>query len=161
MRRAAIAAALSLASLAAQAQAPHAHGVAKLDVALEGRNLTLELAAPLEDVVGFERRPANDKERAAVDTAIAYLKSGRAFVPDAAANCRMVEGAAQAEERGPGHVELVARLAYDCKEPGHLKEIDAALLGQYKRLKRLDVRVAGPRGQAAARVTPAKRVFAL
>jgi hypothetical protein len=161
VRRYGAAAALLLALFAARGEVPHAHGVARLDVAIEGRRVSMELAAPLEDVLGFERRPANDKERTAFEAASSYLKSGRGLVPGAAANCRVADGAVAIEQRGPGHFELVARLAYDCKEPHELKEIDAALLGQYKRLKRLDVRVVGPKGQAAARATPAKSTFPL
>ena len=152
---------LALATAGARAEAPHAHGVGKLDVALEGRHLTLELAAPLEDVLGFERKPANDKERGAFEAAAAYFKTGRAFVPDAAGNCRPAESAVQVEERGKGHFELVARIAYDCKEPHALREIEAALLGQYKKVKRIDARLATGKGQSSARLVPAKRVLAL
>ena len=161
MKRVVLAAAWLLLGSASRAEAPHAHGVGKLDVALEGRRLTLELAAPLEDVLGFERRPANDKERAALEAAASYLKSGSAFVASPAANCRVADGTVEVAERGRGHFELAARLAYDCKEPHQAREIDAALLGQYKRLKRLDVRVVTPKGQAAARATPARRSFPL
>jgi hypothetical protein len=159
--RAGCAAALAVAALAAHAQAPHAHGVGKLDVALEGRSLTLELAAPLEDLLGFERKPANDKERAAFEAASTYLKSGQGFVTSLAANCRLAEGAASLEERSPGHLELVARLSYDCKEPHALDRIEAPLLARYKGMKRLDVRIVGPKGQSAARATAAKPSFPL
>jgi hypothetical protein len=153
--------ALSLAAGAAWAEAPHAHGVAKLDIALEGRRLTLAFTAPLEDIVGFERRPANDKERAALEAAVGYFKSGRAFVASAAANCRLADAGTVLDVRGEGHYELEARLAYDCKEPLHLREIDAVLFGQYKKIKRIDVRAVTPKGQSAGRLGPAKRAFAL
>ena len=152
---------LALATSGARAEAPHAHGLASLDVALDGRALTLEFRAPLEDVLGFERKPANDKERAAFEAAAAYFKGGRAFVPDAAGNCRPGESAVQVEERGKGHFELVARIAYDCKEPQALREIEAAVLGQYKKVKRIDARLATGKGQSSARLVPAKRVLAL
>ena len=161
MIRAGCALVLAAAAFGANAQAPHAHGVGKLDVALEGRHLTLELAAPLEDVLGFERKPANDKERAALEAASSYLKSGQGFVTSLAANCRLSEGTAGLEERGPGHLELIARLAYDCKEPQALDTIEAPLLARYKRMKRLDVRIVGPKGQSAAKVTAAKPSFRL
>ena len=151
---------LALAPGLAWAQSPHAHGVAKLDVALEGRRLTLDFAAPLEDIVGFERRPANDKERAAVDAAIDYFKGGRALAPSAAANCRVADAGVVLDVREQGHYELSARLVYDCKEPQELREIEAALFGQYKRLKRIDVRAVTAKGQSAGRLVPGKRVFA-
>jgi hypothetical protein len=152
---------LALASGAAWAEAPHAHGVAKLDVALDGRRLTLEFTAPLEDIVGFERRPANDKERAALEAAGKYFGSGRALVASAAANCRVAEAGVVLDVRGEGHYELAARLAYDCKEPQELREIEAALLGQYKKIKRIDARAVTPRGQSSARLLPGKRTLAL
>ena len=58
---------------------------------------------------------------------------------------------------GKGHFELVARLTYDCKEPGELKSLEAALLARYKKLKHIDVRVVTPKGQSAARATPWKK----
>lgn len=143
------------------AQAQHAHGVAHLDVALEGRSLTLEFRAPAEDVLGFERKPASDKDRAALEAAAGYFKAGRGFVPSAAANCRPLESTVELEERGKAHFELVARLAYDCKEPGSLAEIEAAVFGRYKPVKRIDARSVTGKGQAAARLTPAKPKLAL
>ena len=145
----------------AWAEAPHAHGVAKLDVALEGRRLTLDFTAPLEDVLGFERKPANDKERAAFEAAVAYFKSGQAIVAGASANCRVADAAVEMPERGKGHFELTAKLAYDCKEPGELKSLEAALLARYKKLKHIDVRVVTPKGQSAVRATPAKPAISL
>jgi hypothetical protein len=151
---------VALAVAAAWAEAPHSHGVANLDVALDGRALTLELRAPAEDVLGFERKPATGKERAALEAAIAYLKGGRGFVPAAGANCRPADSAVALEEPSKGHFELVARLAYDCKEPEALREIDVALFSQYPKLKRIDARVATGKGQSAAKLTPAKRSLA-
>jgi hypothetical protein len=154
-------AAAALVALVARAEAPHAHGVASLDVALEGRALTMEFRAPAEDVLGFERRPAGDKDRAAVEAATAYFQGGRGFTPSAAANCRPATSTATVEERGKGHFELVARLAYDCKEPGSLAEIEAAVFAQYKKVKRIDVRAVTGKGQSSARLTPAKPKLAL
>ena len=151
---------LALVAGSARAEAPHAHGVAKVDVALEGRRLTLDFSAPLEDIVGFERRPANDKERAAVEAAVNYLKSGRALAASVAANCRVAEAGVVLDVREKGHVELSAHLVYDCKEPQELREIDAALFEPYKRVKRIDVRAVTAKGQSSGRLVPGKRVFA-
>jgi hypothetical protein len=159
--RAAWLAAACLAPAWAWAQAPHAHGVAKLDVALEARRLAMDFVAPLEDILGFERRPANEKEGAVFEAASAYFKSGRALVASPAANCRVAESAVNIEERGKGHFEWVARLTYDCKEPQELREVDAALLEQYKKLKRIDVRVVAAKGQSSTRLGSGKRTFGL
>lgn len=150
-----------LAAAAGVAHAQHSHGMANLDVALEGRSLTLEFRVPAEDVLGFERKPASDKDRAALDAAASYFKAGRGFVPSAAANCRPLESTVEVEERGKAHFELVARLAYDCKEPGSLAEIEAAVFARHKAVKRIDVRSVTDKGQASARLTPARPKLAL
>jgi hypothetical protein len=161
LARAGVALAVLLGATAGVAHAQHAHGVANLDVALEGRSLTLEFRAPAEDVLGFERKPASDKDRAALESAASYFKAGRGFVPSAAANCRPLESVVEVEERGKAHFEVVARLAYDCKEPGSLAEIEAAVFAQHKRVKRIDVRSVTGKGQSSARLTPAKPKLAL
>jgi hypothetical protein len=152
---------LLLVTLSAVADAPHVHGVAKLDAALEKGRLTLELHVPLEDLVGFERLPANDRERAAFEAMTAYFKAGKAFVPSAAAACRPGEAKVETHTRGKGHVELEAAFTFDCAEPGALKHVEAALLGQFRRLKRIDARLVTPKGQSAARLTPSKRSLGL
>jgi hypothetical protein len=154
-----LALALALAPAAAWAQAPHAHGVAKLDVALEGGRLTLEFTAPLEDIVGFERRPANDRERAVLDAAASYFKSGRALATSVAAGCRVAEAGVVLDVVGEGHLEFGARLSYDCRQPQALRGIEAALLGQYGKVKRIDVRAVTPKGQSSGRLVSGKRTF--
>ena len=60
---------LALASLfpsVASAEQAHEHGVATLDVAVDGRTLTLQFESPLDNVVGFEHAPRTDKQRAAL-----------------------------------------------------------------------------------------------
>ena len=45
---------------------PHVHGVASLQVAVDGNTLTLNLESPLDNVLGFEHAPRSEKQKAAV-----------------------------------------------------------------------------------------------
>ena len=85
--------ALALLAAAGGAQAhsrPHEHGVASLDVAVDGAQLTVLLNMPLDGLLGFERPPRNDRERQAADAALALLRDGaRMFGPEAAAQCTL------------------------------------------------------------------------
>lgn len=75
----------------------HEHGVASLDIGVEAGRITLSLEIPLEGLVGFERAPRTDAERAAVTAALARLQEADKLVRiDGAAGC------------GGGKVELVA-----------------------------------------------------
>ena len=60
----------------------HEHGHAKLNVAIDGSALALEIEAPGMDVLGFEHPAASEQDRAAVETARAVLADPLAlFVP--------------------------------------------------------------------------------
>jgi hypothetical protein len=146
--------ALTTAALAA----PHVHGVVALDVALEGPRVVLSLKAPLDSLVGFERAPRTDAERRAAADVLARLRQPDAlFRLDAAAGCRRVsaEVAAPVLEARPGaakgsadgHAELEAQIAYDCSQPDALKTLEVGLADTFKRIRRIDVQVAGSRGQ--------------
>lgn len=164
---AAAAAAALLAAPGAQA-APHAHehGVARLDVSIDGGTLTLMLSGPLDGFVGFERAPRSDAERQLAATTLTRLRDGAAlFKPEAAAQCTLaaaqvnapvLEGKAVAQGE---HADLDAEYRFNCSQPQQLKGVDLALFDSFKRLQRLNVQVAAGKGQAAQVLKrPAKRV---
>lgn len=133
----------------------HEHGVARLDVALEGRTLTIAIETPLDGLLGFERAPRTDAEKHAADTAIATLRAADAlFGVDPAAQCKAVSvelssaalqlGSAKAE-KDDGHADLDGEFTFRCQvAPAWL---DTGLFKAFPRLARLDVQVAAPKGQ--------------
>src|SRR5258706_3942509 len=67
----------------------HAHGVARLDIAVEGSSLTVQLQSPLDNLLGFERAPRTDAERRQADAVVARLGAAAAmFSIDPAAQCK-------------------------------------------------------------------------
>jgi len=155
-----------------QAQRAHSHGVAQLEVAIDGPVITLKLESPLDSLLGFERAPRNDAERERVRVLAQALRSGP-FVPTAAARCRLervsLNSAALTPdllgEPGPAaggkadseHADLDAAFVYRCDEPKALIGIDVMLFDHFKRLRRVDTQVAGPKGQAAQKLTARSR----
>ena len=68
----------------------HVHGIAALNVALEGQEVHVELDSPAANIVGFEHAPSSEADHAALDKAFATLKDGdRLFRFNAEAGCRM------------------------------------------------------------------------
>jgi hypothetical protein len=57
-------------------QRAHVHGLAHLDGALDGTLLTLQLQTPGWDLIGFERTPRDDDERAKVESTRQRLSDG-------------------------------------------------------------------------------------
>ena len=145
-----------LALACASAGAQHRHGVAALDLAVERGRLTLELHVPMEDLVGFEREPRDARERAAIDEALAFLGSGKAFAPGERASCRPEPARVERRPGDSGHAEIHAAVAYACADTEAGQVDAAALFRRFPRLKRIDARLATARGQSAARLTPSK-----
>ena len=57
----------------------HEHGVAGLNLAIDGKNLQIEFSSPAANIVGFEHHPRTQKQKAAVKKAIKQLKNGDAL----------------------------------------------------------------------------------
>lgn len=97
--------ALSLIAMATTAQAEterqhgaHEHGAAQLTLAGENQTLVVSLDTPAYNLVGFEQAPANDLQRAQVESALAVLDRADAVLDlPAAAQCALVTHAVDAD----------------------------------------------------------------
>mgnify|MGYP001828388177 FL=1 len=68
----------------------HVHGIAALNLALEGEEVHVELDSPAANIVGFEHAPSSEADHAALDKAVATLKKGdQLFRFNSEAGCRM------------------------------------------------------------------------
>jgi len=143
----------------------HTHGVAKLEVAIEGAGIHLHLEAPLHDLLGFERAPRNAKERAAADALLKQLAQGEAlFRPTAAAQCKLASAtteapilAAGAKSTGDGHAEIAAEYRFSCAQPAKLTGMEVRLSEAFKGLRRIDAQTISAKGQNAMRLTAKMR----
>lgn len=142
-----------LAADPAQAAGKHVHGEMAMDVAIDGPVLRVELRAPLDSLVGFERAPRTAAERQAAAAALARLRDpGSWLKPDAAAGCtagpvqiedNLLEPAAKPGDAGDGHADIELAVEWRCASPAALKDIDVALFEAFPRTERIDVQVAG------------------
>ena len=146
--------------LFAHAAPAHVHGVAKMDLAVDGNKLTLSMEMPLDNLVGFEHLPKTDKHKAALAEAMKSLKNAAdLFVPTAAADCKVEAvdvgdpfpgGKAKAD----GHADVDADYVFRCAQPAALKGLETKLFKRFGRLQRIDVQRATAAGQGAATLTP-------
>lgn len=181
-RHAALALALStLLAGAAQAAGAHQHGVAALEVVVDGNSLTVTLDSPLDNLLGFERGPRTDAERKAVQAMAQRLRNaGTLLVPAAAAQCQLqgvdlasdviapallaatpAAAAAAPAAAGSGHADLDASFRFQCAQPQALKSLDVAGLFQaFPRFKQLDAALAAPGAQRGAKLRPKQALLA-
>ena len=68
----------------------HVHGIAALNLALEGEEVHVELDSPAANIVGFEHAPSSEADHAAVNKAVATLKNAdQLFRFNKEAGCRL------------------------------------------------------------------------
>lgn len=144
--------------------APHDHGSGRLDVAIEGATITINLELPLDAAVGFERAPRNAKEKAVLQDAAKRLAEGSAmFQPNAEAACNLknqtlrvphLDGAAAGE-----HADIEAQYRFECANANALNAIASGLFKAFPRLYRVETQRIGPKGQGGARLTPKNPVL--
>jgi len=162
---------------------PHVHGVAKLDVVLEGATLQLTLDSPLANLLPFERAPRDAKETQMVRAmAQRFAAPGALFAPSPEAACKVTAvrlsssvldpkllsmggrsapppGAAAAEPDEDGHADLQADMEWRCERPRELKGLQAGIFRQFPAMARIDVQVVTPERQLAATLTPKSAVI--
>lgn len=163
-----------VAASGANAHEAHVHGQATVQVAIAGDKLTITLNTPLDNLLGFETAPANATQRRAVDVMAARMRRGEAVAaPSLGAGCvagpvrldaPVLAGtpghdatSGEASPAGEAHANMEATYPFTCGRPEALREIEILLFGELPRLKRINVQIAGPRGQSLQRLTPKNR----
>ncbi|MGS0742531.1 DUF2796 domain-containing protein [Glaciimonas sp. GG7] len=151
----------------------HVHGVGKLDVAVDGSQLTLHLDSPLMNLLGFEHAATSAKDKQAAQQMAQTLRMAeKVFVATPAAACRPVSvklisaaldptllgeplaSAAINTPAEPGHADLDADFIFQCAHPERLQSIDVALFAQFKGFQKIEVQMVTPEKQIAATLLP-------
>jgi len=152
-------AALAALPFAAMAQTAHVHvhGQLRLEVAIEGPTVIIDMDSPLDNFVGFERAPKTDAEKKTADDAIAQLRAAdQLFKIDPSANCKLgpvtlrsaALGLGKAQgDAAEGHADLEATFAFNCTNAQATKFIDIGLFDAFKATRQIDARIAAPQGE--------------
>jgi hypothetical protein len=156
-------------SVAHAAGKAHSHGVAKLDVAVEATQLTVQLESPLDNLLGFERAPRTDAERKQADAAVAKLNAADSmFKIDPAAQCKLAKvtlasaalklGQPDPAEEKSGHADIDGSFEFNCVDATKAAYLDVGLF-EFSYLQRLDVQLATAGGQSKQTLKrPANRI---
>ncbi len=169
--------------LTAFAHGVHEHGVARLQVAIDGGRLVVALQSPLDNLVGFEHKPRTAAQRSAWVEAEGRLRDfGALFLVPPAAGCTLAEielelpwaaGARSdqdpAQDHGPdhdhdhdaAHGEVHVQYALDCAQPQALTGLTVKLAERFPRTARIRAETVTPRGQNAQTLTRDNNTLAL
>lgn len=158
----------------------HEHGVARLDAALDGAVLELQLQSPAMNLVGFEHAASSPADKAQVAAARKTLEQPLAlFQLDAAAQCKVTaqtlesplfgdqpalaqhddddddhdHAAGEAHEHA--HSEIHAHYQLTCAKPEALRSLGLApLFKAFPATRVVQLQVIAPSGQQGVAATP-------
>lgn len=156
----------------------HEHGVAQLNVALDGQALEVELQSPAMNLVGFEHAASTDADKAKVATVRKTLEQPLSlFSLPTAAGCELTEhelesplfgGAPHAEEADHDHdhdkagahhhehSDVHAHYQFTCAKPSALNQVGLAGLFQtFPATQKVQLQLIAPSGQQGLELTPA------
>jgi uncharacterized protein DUF2796 len=136
----------------------HVHGLVQLDVALDAKTLTVQLEAPLDSLLGFEHRPRTAAQKQAADALLKQMNEGNTLIrPEAGALCKPTKVNVESETlkstksagvKDEEHADLDASFEFVCEQPDKLTFIEIGFFDAFKRIQKIEVRVAGPKGQS-------------
>ncbi|WP_089729898.1 DUF2796 domain-containing protein [Candidatus Thiosymbion oneisti] len=163
----------------------HVHGIAALNLALEGRDVHVELDSPAANIVGFEHTPSSEADHAALDKAVATLKDGdRLFRFNEDAGCRTEDVRVASallekehgehadehsddraheekgghEHEGEVHSDIEAAYHFECTKPGKLTQLTVELFEAFPGMEKLKVQYVIETKQGAAELTASNHV---
>lgn len=169
----------------------HVHGIGKLNIALSGHELFVELESPAANIVGFEHAPSTQVQKDAVHAAEEQLKDGPTlFNIPVKAQCTQLESHVshtmmrdehekdrhdshhhehKAHEHHNDHSHTIqdthsefhTKYRFQCKSVEKLTTIDVKLFSLFPGFEILQVQMLSPKGQTAHELTPASSTINL
>lgn len=156
----------------------HVHGEGKFTLAVEGKNLEIEMEIPADDIVGFEHKAKTAKQKKVVQMAESQLKkvTEMVFLPTKA-KCKSTAVKVKSSlkeheeehhhhhEEGhkeeEGHSEFHITYKFHCDEPKFLSQVTLNLFKSFPSLKELSGQAVTMDGQFAKELTPSQNSFKL
>ncbi|UHD17482.1 DUF2796 domain-containing protein [Thiocapsa bogorovii] len=144
-------------------QGAHVHGIAHMTLAAEGDKVLIELTSPAASLIGFERAPQTDEERATLALAKENLEAGDAMIRlNLEAACRLETAEIDAAFAEPGqsraaehaHADFVVRYSFVCDRPEALGSAALGLFSGFPALERVLFQYVTAEGQGGAELTP-------
>jgi hypothetical protein len=161
------------------AHGAHEHGVAHMNLAVEGQKVEIELETPLANILSFEHAPETDTQKKEVrDMAAVMRKADMLFIFPAEAQCRVEKVSLESEaisdellaskasgptEKAHGgekkdgeesHADLDVEISFLCRHPEKLNSVTVNLFSVFPNLREVEVQLVTPKGQKAAEATP-------
>lgn len=135
----------------------HVHGMATLDVVMDGQELMMHLKSPLMNFAGFEHQPETEQQKAIYQDMLQQFELIDTMLEVQGASCIVesieVEDAFATPDEIE-HAELEASYFLRCESPQNITGLKINLFDFYNRLEKLQVQMVLPAGQQQLELTP-------
>ena len=160
-------------ALAAQfrSRPPHVHGLATLDIAVDGAELAITFRAPAINVIGFEHAPATADEKSAVAHADQTFKAGEhLFVTPTAAGCAQksaaltpitYETAGDDDKPNAPRADYEVSYRFECAHARKLAWLDTTLFASLRDAQQITVNIVSDRLQSQITLLPGQQHISL
>ena len=145
----------------------HVHGIAELNIAVEGQQLLIELKSPAANIMGFEHAPKDKQQHEIVEQAAMTLKQPKQIIKlPASAQCTLaytdVESDlidephkhAQHEEVEDSHSEFNVSYGFNCQNITQLTSMEVTLFSRFAHMEKIKVQLITPDIQRATTLSP-------
>lgn len=159
----------------------HVHGIATLNIAVEGNNIYIEFSSPSANIVGFGHSPRTPEQKDAVADAVTKLqKVDSLFLLSARSESKLVKSSVNTtidkehqghEEKRDGnhgdageherHSEFEAQYQFVCQKPDKLSQIEVMLFRAFPGIEQIKVQLLTESKQTAVEMTAKKNRIAL
>ncbi|WP_026179882.1 DUF2796 domain-containing protein [Hahella ganghwensis] len=160
----------------------HEHGAAKLNLAVDGNALYLELDSPAVNLLGFEHMPASEEEESRVHQVEELLESPlKLFSLPAGAGCGLQEQSLESRlfehethgehdkqddeehadhhDHEESHADIHASYVFECKSAQNLRYVELSLFDVFPLTEEISAQVISSTGQFNLELTPeSKRI---
>lgn len=142
---------INTSAMAKKALKAHVHGHAKLDMAIDGKTLYVELKSPAESILGFEHEPKSAKEKQTVKVIEMLWKTQlTSFFQLPQKGCKVQDpefklghldhsDEGHREHKHEEHAEIKATGLFVCPQPIREGKIGVSVIQQFPKIKSLKV----------------------
>lgn len=154
--------AVALRGAGAHEHAAHEHGVARLNVSIGAKTVSIELESPLANLLSFEHTPGSEAEKAeAKEMENTLKKADTLFIFPKAANCKLAEvklSMTHLEEESE-HIDLDGDFDFECQNTAAISTIGVELFKPFPNIEEIEAQVVTEKSQSAAELTPKERTI--
>jgi len=140
----------------------HVHGMATLDLVMDGQELMIHLQSPLMNFLGFENQPETEQQKAIYQDMLQQLEMLDVLLTVEGSTClaesiEIDEPFDHPDEAG--HADLDVSYFLRCEQPDKITGLKINLFDMYNRLETLQVQMVLPKGQQQLELNPLRTII--